>query len=85
MAGTSPAIILWHSIKRMPLILAFLRTHGGAPRPPAYLLLKIGFHLTFPHAVPGPIALAGVAPFVFMIALPKRAFGQRHDGEMGGD
>jgi hypothetical protein len=41
--------------------------------------------LTFPHAVPSPIALAGVAPFVFMIALPKPALGQWHDGEMGAD
>ena len=85
MAGTSPAIILWRSIKRMPLILAFLRTHGGAPWPPACLLLKIGFQPDIPACSALPIALAGVAPFVFMIALPKPALGQWHDGEMGAD
>jgi hypothetical protein len=35
--------------------------------------------------VPAPIALAGVALFVFMIALSKRALGQRHEGEIGVD
>jgi hypothetical protein len=32
-----------------------------------------------------PITLAVVALFVFMIALPKRALGQRHESEIGAD
>jgi hypothetical protein len=39
----------------------------------------------FLFAAPCPITLAAVALFVFMIALPKCALGQRHESEIGAD
>ena len=80
----------------MPLDRADARDFGLPCEPTAWRLaaapgspelLQSGFQLDIPRmlATLFPIALAGVAPFVFMIALSKRALGQWHESEIGAD
>jgi hypothetical protein len=60
---------------------------GAAPGRPMNFSRAASRSTTFPRMFAAllPIALAGVASFVFMIALSKFALGQWHESEIGAD
>jgi NitT/TauT family transport system permease protein len=65
----------------------FVAGTGGRSSGLAYEILQSGFQLDIPRmfAALFLITLAGVALFVFMVALSKLALGQWHESEIGAD
>ena len=65
----------------------FVAGTGGRSSGLAYEILQSGFQLDIPRmfAALFLITLAGVALFVFMVALSKLALGQWHESEVGAD
>ena len=65
----------------------FVAGTGGRSSGLAYEILQSGFQLDIPRmfAALFLITLAGVALFVFMVALSKLALGHWHEGEIGAD
>jgi NitT/TauT family transport system permease protein len=65
----------------------FVAGTGGRSSGLAYEILQSGFQLDIPRmfAALFLITLAGIALFVFMVALSKLALGQWHESEIGAD
>jgi NitT/TauT family transport system permease protein len=65
----------------------FVAGTGGRSSGLAYEILQSGFQLDIPRMFAALllITLAGVALFVFMVALSKLALGQWHESEIGAD